>query len=105
MRAAVDLVSLVSSKAPAESFKGRCQQFVARCFLNLFNSTNLLKKKLDTVVSCATVCNHPVSRGSLKLRSANPHDSPIIDLGLLNEQEDMDRLGNSLFLWCADFEC
>ena len=41
----------------------------------------------------ADVCLcHPKSRGSLTLRSAHAHDAPKIDLGLFNDERDLDTM-------------
>jgi choline dehydrogenase len=51
-----------------------------------------MDKKLDRTIALTVVLNHPRSRGSVKLRSADPNDKPVIDLGCLDAPEDMSRL-------------
>jgi choline dehydrogenase-like flavoprotein len=42
--------------------------------------------------SCHVCVLQPKSRGSVTLASADPTAAPLIDIGFLNEREDMDRL-------------
>ena len=95
-KAASDIVALVLPAAPRNSFRGKVHTFLTRILAAFFEKTHILDAKMKRVMVASIVVNHPKSRGSLKLNSANPHDSPIIDLGLLNAPEDVDRLLDAL---------
>lgn len=58
-----------------------------------------------TVENAVTLLN-PKSRGSIKLRSKNPHDAPIINAGYFEEAEDVDTVirGIRAFLKFLDTE-
>ena len=56
------------------------------------NSDTIGKIKEDYGMSITTVVTKPKSRGSVKLKSSNPNDMPIIDLNLLKNKEDMDMM-------------
>ena len=43
-------------------------------------------------MAASTVLNHPRSRGSLTLQSADPKAAPIIDCGMLEDPDDVSRL-------------
>lgn len=59
----------------------------------------------ETVQNGVTLLN-PKSRGSVKLRSKNPTDAPVIDAGYFNEPEDVDTVirGIREFLKLLDTE-
>lgn len=41
---------------------------------------------------------HPLSRGTVSLRSLNPLDAPLIDLNVLSEPDDLEVLVNNMFM-------
>jgi len=53
------------------------------------NSDTIGKIKDDYGMSITTVVTKPKSRGSVKLKSNNPEDMPIINLNLLKHKDDM----------------
>lgn len=87
-----DLLSKVMNVRPRSSFAGQLYQMVYRALQALFIRTHLLDAKIGKTVAMGTVLNHPRSRGSVKLASADPRDAPIIDLNLLGAPEDMARM-------------
>jgi choline dehydrogenase-like flavoprotein len=91
-----DLLLKVISVKPRSSFPGQIYQMLFRALIALFQSTHLLDAKIGRTVAMGTVLNHPRSRGSLTLRSADPRDAPIISLNLLDAPEDMPRLVQAL---------
>ncbi|KAF8342784.1 aryl-alcohol oxidase-like protein [Cantharellus anzutake] len=54
-----------------------------------FTNTLYPRPSKGNFMSIATVNLSPSSRGSVKLRSSNPFDTPLIDLGLLTEEPDL----------------
>jgi choline dehydrogenase len=50
------------------------------------------RRGVGHVISNSCVLLHPQSRGKVSLRSADPHDSPKIQLNLLQAEADRDRL-------------
>jgi choline dehydrogenase-like flavoprotein len=44
----------------------------------------------DRNLTMTPLLNHVMSRGSVTLRSADPHDAPVIDLNLLGDANDED---------------
>ena len=64
------------------------------------NSDTIGKIKDDYGMSITTVVTKPKSRGSVKLKSNNPEDMPIINLNLLKHKDDMAMMvaGQKFFL-------
>ena len=87
-----DLARKIVNPTVRSSLTGQFFQFIYRSLLALFTSTHLLDSKISRAVALSTVLNHPRSRGSVTLASADPRSAPIIDLNLLAAPEDMDRL-------------
>lgn len=52
----------------------------------------LLFKEPLRSLTIGGICNATQSRGFVKLNSADPHDHPIIDLGLGNDPSTVERL-------------
>ncbi len=98
---ALELVSKLVALGPRSSLRGQAFHFVHRVVVALLGGTGLLQGKLQRVAAMGTPLNHPRSRGSLTLRSADPHDAPAIDLGLLSAPEDRARLVEAVRLMLA----
>lgn len=64
-------------------------------FIHQYLKTN---KKQPTIQSIVTLLK-PKSRGNIKLRSKNPHDSPIINPNYLTEDEDVETLLRGIKLY------
>ena len=64
------------------------------------NSDTIGVIKDDYGMSITTVMTKPKSRGSVKLKSNNPDDMPIIELNLLKDQDDLEMMmaGQRFFL-------
>ena len=90
--AVMDLVARVFALGPRESLRGRLFMFAHRVLVAALGASGLLDGKLRRAATVAVPLNHPRSRGSLTLRSADPHDAPLIDLGMLSAPEDQQRL-------------
>ena len=64
------------------------------------NSDTIGVVKDDYGVSITTVMTKPKSRGSVKLKSSNPNDMPVIELNLLKHKDDLQMMmaGQRFFL-------
>jgi choline dehydrogenase-like flavoprotein len=64
------------------------------------NSDTIGIVKDDYGVSITTVMTKPKSRGSVKLKSSNPNDMPVIELNLLKHKDDLQMMmaGQRFFL-------
>lgn len=52
----------------------------------------------EPAISQMVAVNHPKSRGSLQLRSANVQETPVINHALLSDDDDLDQLAEGLAL-------
>ena len=52
------------------------------------------EKRFGMAVSCNLL--NPKSRGEVRLRSADPHDKPVIDLPMYSEHSDLERMRKAL---------
>ncbi len=86
------IVTKLFAHGPRDSLRGRLHFFCIQVLSALFDVTKLADSKLDRSIAIGAVLNHPRSRGTLKLSSADPHAAPVIDLGLLTAPEDIQRL-------------
>ncbi len=101
MQASSMLAGKLLPVAPRSSLAGRCHNFLANLINAVLRNTRVVDGQLARMVSMGGVLNHPRSRGSIRLRSADPHDAPVIDLGLLRNAADMARLVEAVKLQLA----
>jgi choline dehydrogenase len=87
-----ELIGKVFALGSRSTLRGKVFHFLHRIVVAAFVGTGILEKKLIRAAAMGTPLNHPRSRGSLTLRSADPHVAPVIDLGLLSAPEDRQRL-------------
>ena len=53
----------------------------------------------DNGFTSAIILTHPKSRGSIRLRSSDPFEPPIIELNDLTNRRDIDKLISGLRIW------
>ncbi len=85
-QAAKMLVAKLVPFAPRASWAGRFHSFLQNVLSALLRHSHVLDRQLARVVAMGAVLNHPRSRGSVRLFSADPHAAPIIDLGMLEDR-------------------
>lgn len=61
-------------------------------FVNTIVDDHGRKKHFGLGVSCHACLLRPLSRGTVRLASPHPGDTPLIDPNFLSEQDDLDRL-------------
>jgi len=58
----------------------------------LLGSLGFVKDKMARIFLMSAVLNHPESRGTIKLSSADPHVQPVIDPNWLGDPRDVEKL-------------
>ena len=58
----------------------------------LFAGQESTRQDVLRAVSVSCEYNQPESRGTVQLASADPHDSPVVDLHLLDHEKDMEGM-------------
>jgi choline dehydrogenase len=92
-QAAKALISKIIPFAPRTSWAGRVHTFFGNLLGAALRHSHVLDRQLSRAVAMGGVLNHPRSRGSVRLSSADPHAAPVIDLGMLDDRlADMPRL-------------
>mmetsp|Transcript_31661 Transcript_31661/g.54001 ORF Transcript_31661/g.54001 Transcript_31661/m.54001 type:complete len:249 (-) Transcript_31661:154-900(-) len=93
-------------KLPLDTITGKLKDFVSwilasmltKLLLLLMDKVPSFRAKMQTSVGMLVSLMKPMSIGSVKIRSNNPSDLPLIDSAFLKEKEDMDALRKGVAL-------
>jgi len=83
-------MDMIAKFAPPNTIKGRFYRNMIQLLQPISNF--LLRPVLLKVVGVCPQLVQPHSKGTLKLRSTNPNDTPIIDANSFDKPEDLERL-------------
>jgi len=95
------LVKVVVSKAEAwlSNIRSGSRPWTERAVVRLgrwLSQTEAVKKDIARTMYVATEYNHPISRGTVALRSADPLAPPLVDCAWVRDPSDLDAMVESV---------